>query len=425
MNSQSFDGLGLSSRIRNAVSHQGYSVPTDIQHKAIPPMLAGGDLLATAQTGTGKTAAFLLPVLDRIERGEIGSRRADGPAVLVLAPTRELAAQIGESAAAYSRGTGITHTVIFGGVNKAGQITQLRRRPKILIATPGRLLDLIGERHIRLDAVEVFILDEGDRMLDMGFIPEVRRIAGMIGAERQTALFSATMPPPIEKLAGDLLRNPVRVAGERSELAIDRIAQEVLHIPQGEKTAFLSTLIRDRGMYKAIVFTRTKHKAARLAKQLDKQGLRADSIHGDKSQNQRRRALDSFHQGRIQILVATDVASRGIDVDDITHVINYDLPNEPESYVHRIGRTARAGASGSAISMCDPSELPYLRAIEKLQNVRITVNRDHAHHVEPKSERPSTPNHTPQRAGASARSSENGGGRPRRRRGSGRRNPTR
>lgn len=381
--SHSFDGFGLSPRVRSAVSQQGYSVPTDIQLKAIPPMLEGRDLLATAQTGTGKTAAFMLPLLDRIERGEIGSRRGDGPMVLVLAPTRELAAQIGESAKAYGRGTGIRHAVVFGGVNKAGQISQLRRRPQILIATPGRLLDLIGERHIRLDAIEVFILDEGDRMLDMGFIPEVRRIATMIGENRQTALFSATMPKPIELLANELLRNPVRVAGEQSNVAIDRITQEVLHIPQGEKTGFLSTLIRDRGMYKAIVFTRTKHKASRLAKQLDKEGLTADSIHGDKNQNQRRRALDSFHAGKIQVLVATDVASRGIDVDDITHVINYDLPNEPESYVHRIGRTARAGATGSAISMCDPSELPYLRAIEQLQDVSLTVNRDHVHHVEP------------------------------------------
>lgn len=388
MNSRTFDGLGLSSRIQSAVSQQGYTVPTDIQAKAIPPMREGRDLLAVAQTGTGKTAAFLLPVFDRIERKEIatGSVARSGvaqPAVLVLAPTRELAAQIGESAESYSRGTGIRHAVVFGGVNKAGQITQLRRRPTVLVATPGRLLDLIGERYISLEAIEVFVLDEGDRMLDMGFIPDVRRIAGMIGGRCQTALFSATMPTPIETLARELLVDPMRVSGTQADVAIDRIHQEVLHIPQSEKTAYLPSLIRDRGMYKAIVFTRTKHKAARLAKQLDKKGLPADSIHGDRTQNQRRRALDGFHSGRIQVLVATDLASRGIDVDDITHVINYDLPNEPESYVHRIGRTARAGASGHAISMCDPSELPYLRAIEKLQNARITVNRDHDYHVEP------------------------------------------
>ena len=408
MNSRTFDGLGLSSRIRSAVSQQGYTVPTDIQAKAIPPMREGRDLLAVAQTGTGKTAAFLLPIFDRIERKEIargnpGGSGAAKPSVLVLAPTRELAAQIGESAEAYSRGTGIRHAVVFGGVNKAGQITQLRRRPTVLVATPGRLLDLIGERYISLDAIEVFVLDEGDRMLDMGFIPDVRRIAGMIGGRCQTALFSATMPTPIETLARELLVDPMRVSGTQADVAIDRIHQEVLHIPQSEKTAYLPSLIRDRGMYKAIVFTRTKHKAARLAKQLDKKGLPADSIHGDRTQNQRRRALDGFHSGRIQVLVATDLASRGIDVDDITHVINYDLPNEPESYVHRIGRTARAGASGHAISMCDPSELPYLRAIEKLQNARITVNRDHDYHVEPPREQPPRKKRRPRRTGVPAR----------------------
>ena len=403
MNSQTFDGLGLSSRILGAVSGQGYSTPTDIQRKAIPPMLRGNDLLATARTGTGKTAAFLLPLLDRIERKAIRGDGRKGPIALVLAPTRELAAQIAESAVAYGRGTGIGHAVVFGGVSKAGQITQLRRRPQILIATPGRLLDLVGEGHIRLDAVSVLILDEGDRMLDMGFIPAVRKIASMVATTRQTALFSATMPPTIEELAHDLLDDPVRVTGEQTDVAIDRIEQEVLHLPQAQKTALLPILIRDRGMFKVIVFTRTKHKASRLAKQLDRQGLPSDSIHGDKSQNARRRALDSFHAGKIQVLVATDVASRGIDVDDITHVVNYDLPNEPESYVHRIGRTARAGASGSAISMCDPGEIPYLRAIETLQKVRIPVTRDHEFHLEPPPEAPRQP------ASPRRRRSNNGG----------------
>jgi len=387
MQSQSFAGLGLSKAIITAVAKQGYQTPTEIQLSAIPPMREGKDVVATAQTGTGKTAAFLLPTLDRLIQGSITGNRNDGPLVLILAPTRELASQIADSTAAYSTGSGISHAVVYGGVPKPKQISALRRRPHILIATPGRLMDLVGERYVNLSAVSCLILDEGDRMLDMGFIPEVRRIAKMIGPDRQTALFSATMPTPIEELARELLLRPHRVSSGQGELSVARITQEVMHLPQAEKVSTLIGLIRDRGMYKVLVFTKTKHKASRVAKQLTKEGIKADAIHGDKSQNARQRALDSFQRGRIQVLVATDVASRGIDVDDITHVINFEIPHEPESYVHRIGRTARAGADGVAISMCDPSELAMLRAIERLQDRTLTVNRDHDFHLEPAPER--------------------------------------
>ncbi len=381
MPSQSFSQFGLAKPIEAAVAKQNYQEPTDIQVHAIPPMLGGRDVLATAQTGTGKTAAFLLPIIDKLHRDK--DLRTAWPAVLILAPTRELAAQIAESASAYSAGSGVSYAAIFGGVSKSSQIKALKKRPQIVIATPGRLLDLIHEKRLSLDSVKFLILDEADRMLDMGFIPDVRRIAAMVGEHRQTALFSATMPTEVATLARDLLRDPVRISAKNDDVPVEEIHQEVLHIAQADKTQQLATLIRDRNMFKAIVFTRTKHKAARLAKQLSRQGITADSIHGDKTQNQRVRALQSFRKNRIQVLVATDIASRGIDVADITHVVNYDIPMEPESYVHRIGRTARAGASGEAISLCDPSEATRLGAIEKLQKTTITVNRDHEFHIEP------------------------------------------
>ncbi len=390
MQSHSFSQFRLCNTVLAAVAEQGYQIPTDIQVKAIPPMAEGRDVLATAQTGTGKTAAFLLPIINRICRGEI-STGGGSPSVLVLAPTRELAVQIDTSAATYAKGTGVTHAVVFGGVSKSGQITALKSRPQILVATPGRLLDFVSERRIDLSAVSCLILDEADRMLDMGFIPDVRRVAKMVKSQRQTALFSATMPPQIEALARDLLNQPVRIAATRADMPIDEIEQEVLHIAQADKTKQLLALIRDRSMFKVIVFTRTKHKASRLAKQLGKQGVAIDAIHGDKSQNARQRALRSFQDNRIQVLVATDIASRGIDVADVTHVINFELPMEPESYVHRIGRTARAGAKGEAISLCDPAELPRLRAIEKLQRRKLTVNRDHEYHIEPPSDKPRAP----------------------------------
>lgn len=418
MQSQSFSDLGLSSVVLAAVNRQGYSIPTEIQLEAIPPMMAGSDLLGTAQTGTGKSAAFLLPVIDNLYRNgksgsdTLSSRR--GIQVLILAPTRELAAQIRESAEVYSAGTGIRTTAVFGGVPKPRQIRELQRKPQILVATPGRLLDFISERAIHLDTVTTLILDEGDRMLDMGFIPDVRRIVALLPKQRQTALFSATMPKPVEELSREILSSPVRVAAGPQEITVSRIDQEVLHLPQAEKGNMLIDLIRDRGMFKAIVFTRTKHRASRLAKQLMKVGIKSDAIHGDKSQNARIRALEGFQRGTVQVLVATDVASRGLDVDDITHVINFEIPNEPESYVHRIGRTARAGAGGNAISLCDPAELSSLRAIEKLQQQSITVNRDHEYHIEPPEPRQRTRNGGGSRPG--------GDNRQRRRRSGGSRN---
>ena len=383
-----FKKLGLSEQLVQTVAERGYREPTDVQVRAIPPFLAGRDVLATAQTGTGKTAAFLLPVLDRLQAGAIAraprsAGRIARPSVLVLAPTRELAVQIAEQAHVYNDNRSMRCAVVYGGAPKGGQLQQLSRGPDILIATPGRLVDFIGEGVIALGNVACLILDEADRMLDMGFIHEVRRIAALVRAKRQTALFSATMPREIEALARELLVDAVRVAAARAEQAVGTIAQEVLHVAQADKTALLASIIDERGVFKAIVFTRTKHKAARLAKQLARQGIAADSIHGDRTQNQRTRALAGFHSGKLQILVATDVASRGIDVDDVSHVINYDLPNEAEVYVHRIGRTGRAGADGVAISFCDSGELAYLRAIEQLQKTRIGVTRDHAFHVEP------------------------------------------
>lgn len=416
MNSSDFGRLGLSETVRTAVERKGYRRATPVQEAAIPVLLEGRDLVATAQTGTGKTAAFLLPIIDRFISGQLAGEARRGPVILVLAPTRELAAQIGESAEGYAAASGMRHTVVFGGVPKGKQFAELRKRPHLLVATPGRLLDFMGEGAISLSGVRALVLDEADRMLDMGFIPDVRRIAAALPATRQTALFSATMPQAIESLAAELLTDPARISiGKPAGSTTEGVKQEVLHVAQLQKTGTVSGLIESRKMDRVIVFTRTKHKASRLAKQLVTQGLSADAIHGDRSQSQRERALRDFRSGRIRILVATDIAARGIDVNDISHVINYDLPNEPESYVHRIGRTARAGASGNAVSLCDPSELPHLRAIERFQNATLDVHRDHEHHLEPPSVAPQ------QHRGSSSGRSAPGSGRRRSRRGPGNR----
>ena len=410
MQNQTFSNLGLSPVILKAVEKQGYSVPTEIQAQAIPSLLLGRDLLGTAQTGTGKTAAFVLPLLQRLISGRSSysagnngfARPINGrpggpsartsasrpsnftvfPAALILAPTRELAIQIDESISQYGEGCGIKHTVIFGGAPKPTQAAKLRRLPEILTATPGRLMDFIEEGIINLSNVRVLVLDEADRMLDMGFIPPVRRIAGMTANREQTLLFSATMPTEIEKLSRELLRNPQRIAVAPQTATVPIINQSVLYLEREDKIKLLPKLIRDRGMFRVIVFTKTKHKAARLAQILHKERIPSDSIHGDRSQNQRQRALENFRSGMIQVLVATDVASRGIDVDDITHVINYEIPHEPESYIHRIGRTGRAGNGGDAISLCDTEELSDFRAIEKLLGAPVSVDRDHIYHRE-------------------------------------------
>ena len=360
-----FSGLGLADPLLKALAAENYNHPTPIQARAIPVLLDGRDLLGMAQTGTGKTAAFTLPLLQRLNKDQKQPGR-NGVRALILAPTRELALQIGESIRVYSRFVAIRHTVITGGVSQHRQVKVMNRGVDILVATPGRLLDLIGQGHVALHAARTLILDEGDRMLDMGFIRDIRKIVALLPRQRQTMLFSATMPREIEKLAREILIDPARIELTPDVVTVDLVEQQVFHIEGNRKRALLHELMADPALSRVIVFTRTKHGANRLAGQLVKSGVNADALHGNKSQGARQRALDAFKENRSRVLVATDIASRGIDVDGVTHVINYDLPMEAESYVHRIGRTARAGAAGIAISFCDPSEKKYLRDIERL-----------------------------------------------------------
>ncbi len=362
-----FDDLALIEPILRAVRAEGYTSPTPIQAQSIPPLLAGRDLCGTAQTGTGKTAAFALPILQRLAT----TPGAGGIRCLVLSPTRELAAQIGESFASYGRHLKVRHTVVFGGVGQAAQERALRAGVDVLIACPGRLLDLMGQGFVRLDKLEVFVLDEADRMLDMGFIHDVRKVIAKLPTQRQTLLFSATLPKDIEELAAKILKNPARVSVAPVSATADRIRQTVRFVNQPEKRAALEQILRDPKITRAIVFTRTKHGANRVAEALSKANIGAEAIHGNKSQNARERALANFKRGTTRVLVATDIAARGIDVDGISHVINFDLPEVPETYVHRIGRTARAGADGEAISLCDGEERALLRDIEKLTRQRI------------------------------------------------------
>ena len=363
-----FDDLGLHADLLRAVKDAGYREPTPIQRDAIPPALAGRDVLGCAQTGTGKTAAFGLPLLQRLDEvaGEETAIRA-----LVLTPTRELAAQIGTSFATYGKHLELWHTVIFGGVKEGKQIAELNRGIDVLVATPGRLLDLMGRGYVDLSQVSLFVLDEADRMLDMGFLPDVRRVIAKLPKKRQTLFFSATMPGPIRKLANDLLHDPVSVAVAPVSSAAEKVRQEVVFVEKRAKPKKLIELLSQGDIAHTIVFTRTKHGANRLVKKLANAGIEAAAIHGNKSQGARTRALDGFRSGALNVLVATDIAARGIDVEGISHVINFDLPNVPETYVHRIGRTARAGASGTAVSFCDPEEKAYLKSIEKLLGRRI------------------------------------------------------
>jgi ATP-dependent RNA helicase RhlE len=367
-----FEDLQLIQPLVRAVGAEGYLVPTPIQQAAIPHVLAGRDVLGCAQTGTGKTAAFALPILQKLAGRSRGAIRA-----LVLSPTRELASQIAESFGAYGRHLGLRHAVVFGGVGQHGQERALRRGVDILVATPGRLLDLMGQGLVRFDGLEIFVLDEADRMLDMGFIHDVRRVTAALPRKRQTLLFSATMPRDIVDLARSLLTDPVRVDVAPQATTVETIDQSVYFVATPEKRALLEHLLRDPAVTRALVFTRTKHGANRVARQLERARLRAEAIHGNKTQSARERALGNFKSGHTRVLVATDIAARGIDVERISHVINYDLPNIPESYVHRIGRTARAGASGVAISFCDAQERPYLRDIQKLIRSEIPVVREH------------------------------------------------
>ena len=375
-----FVDLRLSEPILRAVTAEGYSVPSPIQAQAIPHVMAGRDLLGVAQTGTGKTAAFALPILHRLSAAAGAGGHGRRVRCLVLSPTRELASQIGDSFRAYGKNTSIRHSVVFGGVGQGSQVQALRHGVDVLVATPGRLLDLMNQGHVDLRGVEVFVLDEADRMLDMGFINDIRKVVAKLPRERQTLMFSATMPTDIRELAGSILRHPVSVHVAPVTQTADRIEQSVYFVEKRNKPRLLAHLLNNTAFSRCLVFTRTKHGADRVARHLQKAGIDADAIHGNKSQNQRERALANFKSGKTAVLIASDIASRGIDIDDISHVVNYDLSNEPETYVHRIGRTARAGASGVAVSFCDNDERPYLAAIERLTRSKLVVKTDHPHY---------------------------------------------
>ncbi|MGE0740614.1 MAG: DEAD/DEAH box helicase [Hyphomonadaceae bacterium] len=362
----------MSAPILKALDAEGYATPTPIQTQAIPIVLGGRDLIGLAQTGTGKTAAFALPILDRLmlNRKHAGERSCRA---LVLAPTRELAAQIGDSFRAYGRFLGLSTAVVFGGASMFKQKQALYRGVDILVATPGRLLDHTAQRSLRLDKVEILVLDEADHMLDMGFIHDLRRIATLVPKNRQTLFFSATMPPPIAELAEQFLESPERVAVTPVSSTAERVEQAVIHVDHSRKQDLLHALLANKAIKRGLVFARTKHGADRVVRKLEAAGFEAEAIHGNKSQGQRTRALEAFKKGKARLLVATEIAARGIDVDDVSHVINFDLPNVPEQYVHRIGRTARAGQGGTAISFCAPDERAYLKDIEKLTKQAVPV----------------------------------------------------
>ncbi len=373
-----FQNLSLNKSLLRALAEEGYEKPTPIQEAAIPAALAGEDLLATAQTGTGKTAAFSLPILQRLAaRLPKGARPIRA---LVLAPTRELALQIFASFRTYGRHLPFRTAVVLGGVSQGPQIKALRNRADIVVATPGRLLDLCRQGHARLDQVDVLVLDEADRMLDMGFAPDVRRIVSTLPRERQTMLYSATLTAEIAGLASDMLRNPSMVAVTPAASVSTNITQQVMFVEQVNKRRLLTEILSEKSTERALVFTRTKHRANKVVRQLLGEGISADAIHSNKSQAARQRALSAFHRGRVKVLVATDIAARGIDVEGISHVINYEMPNDPESYVHRIGRTARAGTAGTALSFCNADEVPLLGGIEKLTRSPLVAVDDHSFH---------------------------------------------
>jgi len=373
-----FESLGLSKQLLQSVKREGYTAPTPVQEQAIPLLLKGHDVLGVAQTGTGKTAAFALPVLQILARKEIKGRRKIR--TLVLTPTRELAAQIDERFATYSEHLSIYHQVIFGGVSQKPQVKSLRRGIDILVATPGRLLDLIEQGFIDLENIEFFVLDEADRMLDMGFIRDIKKVIKLLPKKRQNLLFSATMPSSIADLANSFLNNAVTIDLSPEEITVERIEQSVMFVEKQYKINLITNIINENRIKRGIIFTRTKHGANRLVKKLDRSGIESVAIHGNKSQGARTRALAAFRNGDIPLLVATDIASRGIDIEGVTHVFNYDLPNEPESYVHRIGRTARAGKSGVAYAFCDESESGYLVGIQRLIGKQIPQFKEHPYH---------------------------------------------
>jgi len=378
-----FDSLGLIDPILRALKDEGYTTPTPIQAQAIPSLLLGKDLLGCAQTGTGKTAAFAIPILQALynlkkaDPAKFTDRSQNDIKALILTPTRELAIQIDESFKSYGRFLGLRHLVIFGGVSQHAQTASLQKGVDILVATPGRLLDLMDQRFVHLHHISLFVLDEADRMLDMGFVHDVKKVIARLPKHRQSLFFSATMPPEIVSLANTILHEPIKVEVTPVSSTADTVDQVVFVVDKGDKKSLLNHLLKDKAIKRALVFTRTKHGADKVVKDLEKTGVKAAAIHGNKSQNARQKALGDFKTSHIRILVATDIAARGIDIDDLTHVINYEIPNIPESYVHRIGRTGRAGASGKAISFCDEEEKEYLRDIQKLIGKKVPIVSDH------------------------------------------------
>jgi ATP-dependent RNA helicase RhlE len=376
-----FKDIELIPQIQLAISDAGYETPTPIQSQAIPLILAGHDLIGIAQTGTGKTAAFCLPILNALQKNP-HKRSARLPRCLILTPTRELAIQIHKNLITYSRHLNLRHAVIFGGVGQGQQVKDLRAGTDVLVATPGRLLDLIQQKHVSLEQVEIFVLDEADRMLDMGFLPDVKRILPRLPAVRHNLFFSATMPPEIHRLAQSFLRDPKKVEVTPPATTVERIRQQVLFVDKASKIPLLVETLKRKNMKKVLVFVGMKHLADRIVEKLSHHGIQAAAIHGNKSQNARQRALESFANDRLQILIATDIASRGIDIDGITHVINYDLPKVAEDYVHRIGRTARAGSDGEALSFCSSEDKSNLFLIEKTTRQKLQVFTDHSYHSE-------------------------------------------
>ncbi|MEO5644005.1 MAG: DEAD/DEAH box helicase [Bacteroidia bacterium] len=399
-----FEQLNLITPILEALKEENYTTPTPIQQKAIPIILAGRDLLGCAQTGTGKTAAFAIPVIQLMTQKPSPTNFKRPIRTLVLTPTRELAIQISESFTAYGRHTGLKNVVIYGGVGQKPQTDALRAGVDILIATPGRLLDLMNQGHVRLDQVEFLILDEADRMLDMGFVHDVKKVIAKVPAKRQTLFFSATMPQEIVRLSSSILTNPEKVEVTPVSSTANTIRQELYFVDKGNKKLLLIHLLNDPNIITSLVFTRTKHGADRVTKDLIRAGVRAEAIHGDKSQTARQRALSNFKAKQTRVLVATDIAARGIDVDDLSHVINYEIPNIAETYVHRIGRTGRAGASGIAISFCDNEERAYVKDITKLIGKQIPIVEEHPYKM-------GTP--VPPRESRTHRPASNGNGRNR------------
>src|ERR1700742_5243887 len=378
-----FQDLKLIEPILRALKTEGYTTPTPIQQQAIPIILQHKDLLGCAQTGTGKTAAFAIPILQLLYQDRLQHKEQKTIKALILTPTRELAIQIDESFAAYGKHTGLKHLVIFGGVSQNPQVDALRRGVDILVATPGRLLDLMNQRYVHLEHVKMLVLDEADRMLDMGFVNDVKKVIAKVPAKRQTLFFSATMPKDIQQLADTILTNPEKVEVTPVSSTADTIQQSLFYLDKSDKRALLIHLLKDKTIKNALVFTRTKHGADRVVKDLTRAGITAEAIHGNKSQNARQRALTNFKNRTTRVLIATDIAARGIDIDELTHVINYELPNIPETYVHRIGRTGRAGASGIALSFSDHEEKEFIRDIQKLIGKSIPVNEAHPYPMSP------------------------------------------